>query len=96
MTALAVDALAAFRLTRLVTTDTILDGPRGRVLDALDDRGPRAARVADGLTCSWCVGVWAAGAVLMLRQVSPKVGGALVDLLAVAAGAGLVAEWGQR
>lgn len=37
-----VDALAAFRLTRLATADTILDGPRDRIVEAAYTAAGRA------------------------------------------------------
>lgn len=55
MIALVLDALAAYRLTRLATTDTILDGPR----DALV-RGAyaRAGRADDGPSMPDVPGAW--------------------------------------
>lgn len=96
MLTLATDALAAFRLSRLVVLDSLLETPRGAVIDRLLEGGPAARKLAEGLECTWCVGVWAATAVVALRRLAPRAGGTVVEVLAVAGAAGLVNEWGQR
>lgn len=88
MLTLAADGLAAFRVARLVIDDTLLDTPRGAVLDWLGDAGPPGEKLAEGLRCYWCVGMWAAAAVTWLRRRHP----AAVDALAAAAIAGLIAQ----
>lgn len=52
--------LTTFRLTRLVTHDAILDVPRGWVIRRAP--GPLVYFVQ----CTWCVSVWAAGAVVLV------------------------------
>lgn len=81
---LAVGALAVHRLTRLVTTDTITEGPR----DALVDRG---GRLADLITCPWCVSVWAAAGWAALSTVAPSLARPLGAVLAWSSVAGLLA-----
>ena len=96
---LVVYALAVYRLTRLVTTDTITDGVRewlrvrayGRV--GYDDKGSALGVWAFGLvTCDWCSSIWLGfGAMLAW-----KYGGTPSNLVAVAlsysAVAGIVRE----
>lgn len=65
---LTVDGLAAFRLTRLIVDDTILDTPRAAVLDRLDAGGPAARKIAEGLGCYWCAGMWVAVAAAAVRR----------------------------
>jgi len=84
---LVADGFATFRLARLVIDDTILDRPRYAALDRLDHGGPRARKLAEGLRCYWCVAVWCAAAVAVLRRHSP----AAVDTIAAAAIAGVIA-----
>lgn len=55
----AVAALATARLTRLVTRDQILAGPRRRVLRRLPEDG----LLAYGLVCDWCVSMYIGAAV---------------------------------
>ena len=47
----AVCALAAFRVTRLVTTDELLHRPRQWV-------AARSTTLGYWITCPWCVGFW--------------------------------------
>ena len=57
LTRLVVNGLAVYRATRLVTTDTITEGLRDRVVE-------RGGLLAEGVECDWCVGLWlSAGAV---------------------------------
>lgn len=51
-------ALAAFRVWRLIAADTILDGPRERLLRAGDRRTTRGKKLEEFLTCPWCAGFW--------------------------------------
>ncbi len=66
--ALAVDALAVYRLARLVIDDTILDAPRDAVHRRLAAGGPVAHKVAEGLDCYWCAGLWIACAAAAARR----------------------------
>lgn len=87
---LALDALAAYRLTRLVVDDTIADAPRNFVLDALDDAGPAGAKIAEGLACYWCVGLWIATAAAAARR--SRAWRAARYPLALSAAVGILAE----
>lgn len=82
---LAVDALAAYRLTRLVTRDTITKRHRERIV-------ARGGPVAELVQCSWCTGMWAAAAVVVARRTVPRAWGPVADALAMAAVVGLIAE----
>jgi hypothetical protein len=50
---LLLDALAAYRLTRLVTADTILDEPREAIVRAAYERAGRARRRGDRWTVNF-------------------------------------------
>lgn len=83
------DALAVYRLTRMVTKDRIGQAFRDRVVTYVDDG--TLPDVAEYLVrCPWCVGVWVSGAVLVVRRMPgwPTV----ARLLAVSAIAGLLSE----
>ena len=84
--ALAVDALAAARLTRLITRDYLTEGLRARA-------GARHAALGDLARCPHCVGVWAALAVTAARRLAPGVWPAVAWPLAVA---GAVSELAER
>lgn len=86
----AADALAAYRLTRLVVEDSITD----RLSDELTDRAlwhkSRVPEpVAELLQCRWCVGVWVGLGVAVARRVAPGPWGVVADGLAYAAVAAL-------
>lgn len=75
-----VDALACYRLTRLVTTDEITRGLRRRAIEHLP------------ITCDWCVGVWVAFGVVAVRRIVPRVWAPVATALALSAVTGLLAE----
>lgn len=89
---LAEDGLAAYRLTRLVVEDRILDGPRDALLERLDAGGPAAAKLAEGLRCYWCTGMHAATVVVCLRALNPRWWPLLRRALAVASVVGTVSD----
>lgn len=81
---LVVDALAAYRLTRLVTTDAITE-PLREAIDARSDF------MGELTSCSWCSGVWVAAGVVLARRYVPA-WGPVAEMLALAAVAGLLSD----
>lgn len=89
--ALLVIGLAAYRVTRLIVLDVLLDEPRMWVLRKLSVRPPRSSlgqfregvtlrgsrlprarvKLAEGLQCTYCVGVWISCAVAALWHYAP-------------------------
>lgn len=56
---LLVYALAAVRVTGLITTDSLTDPARDRIISWLDDRPATLGYwVGKLITCPWCAGVW--------------------------------------
>lgn len=111
-TTLVLDALAAYRLTRLVTADTITEPVRRWLVEdayhaverqmpvvqdgatveervAADDEEP--PKLATLLTCRWCAGMWVAAGVVAARIVAPRLWQPASEVLAVSAGAALLA-----
>jgi hypothetical protein len=84
---LAVGALAVHRLTRLVTEDTITDPLRRPVLEERPE-----SRLADFLTCPWCVSVWVAAGWLTLTAAAPRLARPLGAVLAWSTAAGLLSS----
>lgn len=68
MIRLAAAAAATYRLTRLITEDTITAPLRDTVLDRIPPTDPRTQRytVTYPLTCEYCASVYAAAAVTVL------------------------------
>jgi hypothetical protein len=91
-----VDALAAFRVTRFITADTLAEPFRHAVLGAKPDGSGTTARRRywfDFIGCPWCVGQHVAVGVVVLTVFVARWWqyGALA--LAFSAVAGLLAEW---
>lgn len=85
---LPVQALACYRLARLVTQDEITRGPRTRLADWLEAH--HAAKAAYLMECAFCVGVWAAFAVLLLNR--HRAGRWVVRALAISGAQALLVE----
>lgn len=85
-----VDALAAYRLTRLLTRDSL--PPLPAVRDHVQQRwGDHPA--ATLATCPWCVGFWITAGVGIARRWVPRWWGPLALTLAGSAAVGLLATW---
>lgn len=82
---LLLDAAATFRLTRLVTTDDILDRPRV----ALTSRSDFLDRL---LSCAWCASIWVAATVVALRAGAQGLWDPVAKVLAFSAVAGVLAH----
>ena len=103
-TLLILDALAVFRLTRLVITDTILASVRQRLLGSRPgitmDQGVHAQRImvasrprlAEFLGCPWCVSIYAAVLVTACQALAPAIWLYPSAVLAFSAVAGLLSE----
>lgn len=74
LTSLVVDALAVYRVTRLLTTDRF--PPVIAARSAVEDRlaGSRAAAYAHGVTCPHCVSFWVAAAAVAGRVATERRG----------------------
>lgn len=90
---LAVDALAAYRLTRLITTDTFppIKAVRDRVVSAHEIEGDPDAW-AELVQCPWCSGMYVAFAVVLLRLRMPGLWGWVAKALATSAVVGMVSR----
>jgi hypothetical protein len=101
-TLLALDGLAVFRLTRLLISDTITAPVRERLYgrrpgvtrDMGGERIMVAARprLAEFLSCPWCVSPWLAAAVTACQALAPAVWLYPSCVLAFSAMAGLLSE----
>lgn len=62
-------ALAVYRLTRLVTTDVILDGVREKVWRR---HPPERGGVGYLITCDWCTSLWLSSLVVVMYTIAPE------------------------
>jgi hypothetical protein len=84
---LLVDALATYRITRLLQEDSLPPLPKLRET-ILDQYGDHSA--ADLVTCPWCLSPWVAAAVLVARRKFPTGWSFLSEVLAISAAVGLL------
>lgn len=83
------DALAVYRLTKLVLDDEILADVRDRITERFP---PESTKTGYLLTCPWCVSIYLGGAVVAARLALPVQWDAASRALAFSAFTGLVAE----
>lgn len=97
---LVIDALATARLTRLATEDRIPVGwLRDRILKAADeDSGGlgSASKLAELVSCPWCMSQWLAFGVVAARWRFPRLWHPFALALAFSEVAGLAATWAER
>lgn len=86
---LVVDALATYRLTRLIVEDEIAAPVRNRVWEQFD---PADSKVGYLLTCPWCVSIWVGAAVVAARRVSPATWEPVARMLTTSAVSGMIAS----
>lgn len=82
---LAALILGSFRLTRLITRDSITEPMRSKVPDRF--------KLDEWVHCDWCAGVWVSGVVVLLTDLITSVPVPLLTWAAVAGGLGLLASW---
>ena len=89
---LVILALAAYRLTHLVTTDAIADGFRTKVWKKF----PPTTKIGYLITCNWCTGFWASLFVVIFWLTLPQVALVVSLVLAISASIGLLSAWVER
>jgi hypothetical protein len=85
-------ALAAFRLTYLITTDVILDSFR----DKIWTKFPPSTKLGYLITCNWCSGFWVSIFVVILYICLPQVTLVVSLVLAISALVGVLSSWLER
>lgn len=88
---LAVDALAAHRIVRLIQRDTL--PPLARIRSELIGLAGPDSSLTELLVCPWCLGVHVAAATRIARAVAPRWWPRLAGALAAASVVGLITEW---
>lgn len=81
------DALAVWRIVRFVQRDSLVEEPR----EALINRYGHL-KIAELLTCPWCLSIWVAAGVVLARAAAPRVWGMIARGLAFSAGAGVITD----
>ena len=93
---LIIDALAAYRIARLIVDDSIFDDARDTAVGwmAQPSSGKTANRLAEPIAdgCYWCVGVWTAAGVVAARRFAPRAWAPIARVLATSTIVGVVAQ----
>ncbi len=87
---LLVDALASYRVTRLLVSDGIVDRQRHAIVDRLRRRGHR--KLVELSECPWCIGFWVACGVVAARRAVPRTWAPVAEAFAFSAVSGLLAS----
>jgi hypothetical protein len=85
-------ALAAYRLTHLITTDAIADGFRTRVWKKF----PPSTKIGYLITCNWCTGFWVSLFLVIAWATLPQAAIVVSLVLAISASVGLLSAWIER
>jgi len=85
-----VDALAAYRLTRLVVQDDF--PPVARARDLVKEAAGPTSSVTQMLECPWCSGFWVSALVVAARGWLPRVWAPAASALALSAVTGIVTQ----
>jgi uncharacterized protein DUF1360 len=87
---LVVDALASYRVTRLLVSDGIVDRQRDAIVDRLRRGGYR--KLVELSECPWCLGFWVACGVVATRRAFPRTWAPVAEAFAFSAVSGLLAS----
>lgn len=78
--------LGTYRLTKLVMEDYILEDVRQFIFDKF----PKKSKISYFFTCPWCISIWVATGLLVLRYYYPKIYDELVLMLTMSAATGII------
>lgn len=85
-------ALAAYRITHLITTDAIADGFRNWVWSKY---GP-TTKIGYLITCNWCTGFWVSLLLVAAAGILPQFTFVVSLIMAISAVVGLLSAWIER
>lgn len=85
----AKDALAVYRLTKLVIDDKLTEDVRNKVFETFP---PESTKVGYLFTCPWCVSIWVGLGVVAARKVAPRAWDGVATALAASSVTGLLEE----
>lgn len=85
--------LAVFRITRLITTDFILDKVRQKIWN----KSPmHKGGIGYLITCDWCMSIWVSSLVLVVYKIWPTPAIAVWGVFALSGAAGLLSRISQQ
>ena len=86
---LAVDAIATYRLSRLLVEDEIAAPVREAVWKRYDASDSKIGYL---FTCPWCVSIWVGAGVVAARYIAPAQWEPVARVLTVSAATGMIAS----
>lgn len=84
-----IDALAVFRLTKMINQDYIFHEVREKILEHFP---PKTSKIGYLFTCDWCMSIWCATFLLTIKQLRPEEYKVLANILATSGVTGLLSE----
>jgi hypothetical protein len=84
--------LGTYRLTRLITRDTILESARNKIWEK---RPPHKSKIGYLLTCEWCMSIWVAS-LLIISSIITSATDVVVSDFALSAVAGLLTAYEDK
>jgi hypothetical protein len=86
-------ALAVYRLTRLITTDVILNKYREKIWNKypIEKEG-----IGYLITCDWCTSIWVSSLVLTMYKIAPTPAITVWGIFALSGAAGLLSRISQQ
>jgi hypothetical protein len=82
---LVIDAVAVWRIVRFVQRDSLVERQREELINRYGH-----LKIAELLTCPWCLSIWVGAAVVLARAGAPRLWGMIARGLAFSAGAGVI------
>ena len=88
---LIIDIVATYRLTKLILDDKITEKFRNLLFEKYP---PRSSMIGFLFTCPWCISIWAAAGIFLLRRIDPEFTDYVSGLLTASAITGIAYERG--
>jgi len=82
-----IDALAVYRITRLLIEDEITTDLRNAWFERHD---PSTTKLGYLATCPWCMGFWVAAVAVAARHYAPRMWSPVARTMALSAAAGIL------
>jgi hypothetical protein len=92
LTYFVIISLAAFRLTRVITTDAIFESVRNKIWGKF----PPSKGIGYLITCNWCTGFWVSALFVLMLLILPLPTLVVSLVLAISAVIGLLSTWIER
>ena len=83
-----VDALAVYRLTKMVNEDFIFNDLREKIFEKF----PPDTRLGYLFTCNWCMSIWCAAFLMTIKSLRPNEYKVFATILATSGVTGILSE----